>query len=202
MACEPNAPNNTGERFFITRHNNGGRYAVGNHRSERLAREVCGQVYGRNIEKTETLYRSANIYVSIETVHEEKLTYHVADIYVAELKYFKTAFAKKPDKMGYVESTDKIASENNAIIAINGDYCLNNGGIIIRNGQSYKKNRTSSDQFIMYYDGTMKALSPGTFDYEQLMKAGVYQTWAFGPMLLTDGQPMTEFNLPQKNRHQ
>jgi exopolysaccharide biosynthesis protein len=149
------------------------------------------------VEKTENSYKSANISVTIEKVQKEKLTYYVADIYIAELKYFKTAFAKKPEKMGYIAPTTTTAKQHNAIIAINGDYCLNNAGIIIRNGKVYDKDRTSSDQLVMYYDGTMKAFSPEEITYEQLKADGAWQVWSFGPMLLNDGKAPTEYNLPQ-----
>ncbi len=151
---------------------------------------------GGEVEKTDTSYRSANISVTIEKMTKDNVTCYVADIYIAELKYFKTAFAVKTDTMGHTEHTNVIAQENNAVIAINGDYCLNNKdtGVVIRNGQPYAKNNPSKDQLVMFYDGTMKAYSPEEFDYDTVTQAGAYQVWSWGPMLLQGGQPMTEFN--------
>jgi exopolysaccharide biosynthesis protein len=150
------------------------------------------------VERTDTSYRSANISVTIEKVQRENLTYFVADIYVAELKYFRTAFAREADTMGYEEPTPTIAKEVGAIIAINGDFCNRNKerGVVLRNGQPYHKSLPSSDQFVMFYDGTMKAMSPEEFDYDTVTAAGAYQIWTWGPMILDDGQPMTEFNMP------
>lgn len=150
------------------------------------------------VEQTDTSYRSANISLTIEKVELENLTYFVADIYVAELKYFRTAFAKDAGKMGYEALTTTIAKENDAILAINGDYCLNNWstGVIIRNGQPYKNKKPSADQFVMYYDGTMKSIPPEEFDYDTVVAQGAYQIWSWGPMLLDDGSAMTDFNMP------
>jgi exopolysaccharide biosynthesis protein len=39
-------------------------------------------------------------------------------------------------------------------------------------------------------------MSPEEFDYDTVTAAGAYQIWTWGPMLLDDGQPMTEFNMP------
>jgi exopolysaccharide biosynthesis protein len=152
------------------------------------------------VEQTDNSYKSANISISIEKVQKESLTYFVVNIYIAELKYFKTAFAKKADTMGGEEHTNVIAKENNAILAINGDFCLRNEGIVVRNGQMYPVPRSSLDSFVMYYDGTMKGFSPDEFDADKIKSEGAYQVWTFGPMLVKDGQPMTEFNSNVTNR--
>ncbi len=151
------------------------------------------------VEQTDTSYRSANISVTIEKVQHERLTYFVADIYVAELKYFRTAFAKEADTMGHEESTPKIAEEVGAVIAINGDFSSRNKelGVVLRNGQPYYKSHPSSDQLVMFYDGTMKVYSPDEFDYDTVTAAGAYQIWTWGPMLLHGGQAMTDFNMPR-----
>ena len=151
--------------------------------------------------QTETSYVSANISVTIDIQTINDVRYYVADIYVADLQYFRTAFAgDDPDVMGDRALTDEIAQQHGAIIAIAGDHCVDNQdtGVVIRNGNAYANNNPSSDQFAMFYDGTMKAYSPGDFDYDEVVAAGVYQVWSFGPMLLQDGQPMTEFNMPDQ----
>jgi len=113
---------------------------------------------------------------------------------VADIKYFKSAFAKDPDVMGAAELTDKVAEENDAILAINGDHCVNNPGTVVRNGQMYREETASADVLVMNYDGSMQTFSPDEFDVEKIKLEGVYQVWSFGPMLLQDGQPMTKFN--------
>lgn len=146
------------------------------------------------IEKTDQSYKSANINISIKTEKKDNVPYYVADIYVAELKYFKTAFAKTPDVMGDRALADKVAKQNDAIIAINGDLCVDNLGTVVRNGQLYRERRSSADVLVMNYDGSMQAFSPDVFDVEKIKSEGAYQTWSFGPMLLQDGKPMTAFN--------
>jgi exopolysaccharide biosynthesis protein len=150
---------------------------------------------------TENSYVSANISVTIDIQTIDSVRYYVADIYVADLQYFRTAFAgKNPDVMGDRALADEIARQHEAIIAIAGDHCVDNQdtGVVIRNGNSYASNKPSSDQFAMFYDGTMKAYSPEDFKYDEVIAAGVYQVWSFGPMLLQNGQPMTKFNMPDQ----
>lgn len=143
---------------------------------------------------TENSYKSANISITIENIVKGDTPYFIADIYVADLNNFRTAFAKKADVMGDTELTSTIAKENNAILAINGDHCKDNKGLIIRNGKYYPAESRDYDVLVMYRDGTMKTLSPQELDVEKIKSESPYQVWSFGPMLLKDGQPMTEFN--------
>mgnify|MGYP001209455795 CR=1 FL=1 len=149
---------------------------------------------GGEVVKTDTSYKSANVSIEIQTFMKGDVPYYIADIYVADLKYFRTAFAKKPDVMGGRDFTDAVARENNAIIAITGDHCLDNEGTVVRNGMLYRKSPSTLDLLVMYNDGSMKTFSPSDFDVESTLSSGVYQIWTFGPMLLQNGQAMTEFN--------
>jgi exopolysaccharide biosynthesis protein len=146
------------------------------------------------VEQTATSYKSANISITIETVMKGDVPYYIADIYVADIKYFKTAFPKTADVMGEREMTDVVAKENDAILAINGDHCLDNLGIIVRNGQLYPMLTTSADSLVMGYDGVMKVYSPGDITVDMVKAEQAYQVWSFGPKLLDNGQPMTTFN--------
>ena len=145
------------------------------------------------VEKTANTYKSANINVSIDKVQENGVTYFVADIFIADLKYFRSAFAKKPDVMGYRDFTNVVARENDAIIAINGDHCVDNGGPVVRNGQLYRDEKLA-DALVMNYDGSMATFTADQLDMEKIKSEGAYQVWTFGPMLLDQGQPMTQFN--------
>lgn len=145
------------------------------------------------VEKTDTSYKDANINISIEKVQENNVTYFLADIYVADIQYFKTAFAKEADVMGGRERTSVVAQENNAILAINGDHCVDNNGPVIRNGKLYR-DETYADALVMNYDGTMQTFSADQLDMDAIKTNGAWQVWTFGPMLLKDGQPTTEFN--------
>lgn len=145
------------------------------------------------VEQTETSYRNANINVSIEKVQQNDVTYYLADIYVADIQYFRTAFAVQPDVMGKREMTNIVAKENNAIIAINGDHCVDNSGPVVRNGQLYR-DETFADALVMNYDGSMQTFSADQLDMDAIKANGAWQVWTFGPMLLQDGQPMTKFN--------
>lgn len=155
--------------------------------------KFADQFSSGDVQKTDTSYKDANMNVSIKKVQQDNVTYFLADIYVADIQYFKTAFAVKPDVMGGREDTNVVAKENNAILAINGDHCVDNNGPVVRNGQLYR-DETYADALVMNYDGTMQTYTADQLDMNAIKTNGAWQVWTFGPMLLKDGQPMTEFN--------
>ncbi len=161
--------------------------------------KYAGKFTDEGVEKTENSYKSENINVSVGKVQENGVTYFVADIYVAEPKYFKTAFPGSPEKMGEREQTDIIAREKNAVIAINGDNFALNPGPVVRNGINYRSEK-AGDVLVMNYDGSMRTYSADQLDLSKLEAEGAYQAWTYGPMLLKDGKLMSEFNSDVKGR--
>lgn len=164
------------------------------------AEKFAGKFTGGAVEQTENSYRSGNISIGIEKVERDGVTYYVADIYLKDIKYFRTAFAKGTFGSGIHAATDVIAEENGAVLAINGDYSGSNAGPVVRNGVLYR-DEVYQDALVMYNDGSMQAFSADEMDMDSLNEAGVWQVWTFGPMLLKDGQPMETFNstLSRKN---
>ncbi len=147
-----------------------------------------------DVQKTDNSYKNANVSISVEKVAKDSVVYFVADIYLADIKYFKTAFANDKFASGNAESTLDIAAANNAVFAVNGDYCTNNKGPVVRNGVLYRDETYKSDVLVMNNDGSMQTFSPEDFDIEAIKTNGAYQVWTFGPMLLKDGQAMETFN--------
>lgn len=147
-----------------------------------------------DVIQTAGSYQSEDISVTVDKVEEDGVTYFVADIYVRNIENFKTAFAGGEYKRGAEDKTLDMAVENNAIVAISGDYCgIRADGIVIRNGVLYR-DAVYEDVLIMNNDGSMQTFSPEAFDINAVLQNGAYQGWSFGPMLLKDGQPMDKFN--------
>ena len=143
--------------------------------------------------KTDNSYVSHDISVTIDSVLTGEVAYYVADIYIRNLDNFQTAFANGEYRKGTDETLD-MATENDAVIAISGDYCTaRDNGIVIRNGEFYRDS-IYKDILIMYNDGSMETFSPEEFDYDAVTARGVYQGWSFGPKLLDNGLPMDTFN--------
>ncbi len=148
---------------------------------------------GGAIEKTDLTYKSANINIRIDKVQTDDLAYFFADIYIADISFFRTAFANQADVMGDREPTKDVAKQNHAILAINGDHCVDNNGPVIRNGKLYRDEKFA-DALVMNKDGSMETFFADQLDMNAIEADDAWQVWTFGPMLLENGQPMQEFN--------
>lgn len=88
---------------------------------------------------TSTSYQDENISIEIITSRTEGTTYYVADIMLSSADYLKTALANDTYGRNIKETTSSIASEHQAIFAINGDYYgFRDYGYVIRNGVLYR----------------------------------------------------------------
>ena len=156
--------------------------------------KFAGHFTGGDVITTDDSYQSAHISINLTRVQTGKVAYIVADIYLSDIDYFRTAFATGQYGRGLTGQVLDMAKENRAILAISGDYYgIRDSGIVIRNGELYRET-TFQDVLIMNYDGTMETVTADGFDLNKVMQNGAWQAWSFGPMLLDNGQPMTRFN--------
>ena len=142
--------------------------------------------------RTENSYKSANINVTITTVEEKALVYSVADIYVSDVRYLRSALGENGFRSrGY--ATD-LAEANNAVVAISGDYySARQEGVVVRNGYLYRETRYE-DVCILLRDGRMLTITDSQLDLDELKEASPWQVWSFGPRLLENGKALTKFN--------
>ncbi len=146
------------------------------------------------LKKTASTYKSENINISVSKVRTGDVTYYVADFYLRDLQYLRTAFARQYYGHGISDEVLDMAIENNAILAITGDYYgIRDHGVVIRNGRLYREN-VYEDVLVIGNDGSMETFTGDEFDIEMIKVNGAWQAWSFGPMLLDNGQPMTTFN--------
>lgn len=80
-------------------------------------------------------YQSDELKIAVNKVEDDGVTYYVADIWMRNVNCFRTAFSSGKYR-GKRESAEKIARDNNAILAVNGDF-LN--GLAIRNGELFRQ---------------------------------------------------------------
>ncbi len=131
-----------------------------------------------------------NTSVSVTTYRQNDTTIYVADIYVTSPLSILTAFANNSYGKNVKAVTSEIASDNDAAIAINGDfYGARNEGYVIRNGVLYRDTVSSSNQedLVMYTDGSMEIITEGSISADELLENGAWQVWSFGPGLIDDG---------------
>jgi exopolysaccharide biosynthesis protein len=117
---------------------------------------------------------------------QDTLTYFVADVVLSDATQLSNAFANDMFGRNIIETTSQIASDNDAIFAINGDYYgFREDGIIIRNGVIYR-DVPARTGLAFYLDGSMKIYDETQISAKQLLADGVWNTLSFGPTLLVD----------------
>ncbi|MCE5342473.1 MAG: phosphodiester glycosidase family protein [Eubacteriales bacterium] len=132
-------------------------------------------------------YQDDSRSIVISQVTENDITYFVADVQLAATTDFKTLVTQS----GMAVSS--LATQANAVLAINGDDCgTHQYGIIIRNGQLIRANETTRNLLILDADGDMTVrVDRAGENYQELSKqmiaANVWQSFEFGPELIRDG---------------
>jgi len=142
-------------------------------------------------------YNSDNESISIKKVQtgtgSDMITYFVADVILKNGTTLQTAFADNKFGRNITANTSTIAENNNAILAINGDYYgFRSDGVIIRNGTLYR-DEPARDGLAIFQDGTMKTYDETAVSSSDLLAQGVTNTFSFGPILLKDGQITSGF---------
>ena len=167
--------------------------------------------FTEEVVKTENSYSDQHVNVTItkgeDGEGERKVTYYVADIYVASVEYFRSALYY--NDIGNIENktAEQISQWNPSnLLVTNGDYAFyNQQGMVVRNGQILCDNFDYSDLLVMQYDGTMKIVPANTYTVDQAIADSAWQVWAFGPSLLReDGSAKTdtaEYSLTSTNQY-
>ena len=150
----------------------------------------------KTLEQTNT-YDYDSLKIQLDQWHyafkKHDLRFFIVHLYLDHPTQMQTAFAGEAYSKRNVEAPSDIAARHNAVLAINGDYYnyKDDYGMIIRNGMLYRSAPSTRDHLLVYADGTFKGLYAA--DYvegagEQYIADGVVQSFAFGPLLVMDGQ--------------
>ncbi|HCI83969.1 MAG TPA: hypothetical protein DHV79_05095, partial [Lachnospiraceae bacterium] len=127
--------------------------------------------------------------ITVTKYQEYDTAIYVADITVSSAEIIKTALADDTYGKNITAYTSTIASENQAVLAINGDYYgAQESGYVIRNGVAYRETSDGEDILVLYADGSMKVLDSDDVTVQELLDQGAWQAWSFGPGLLSDGE--------------
>lgn len=123
----------------------------------------------------------------ITRVSRENLIFYTVQLKLTSPYQLLTAFAG--NRITGRAYTSDIAQKNDALLAINGDFCgYNSNGVIIRNGISYRN--SASTRTLLAYDaeGNFSYMPERNADAQALLDKGVFHTFSFGPVLVENGQ--------------
>lgn len=142
------------------------------------------------VKKTATSYEDSHMNINVTTERVDGTTVYVADITVDDPSLLQTALANNTYGRNYTEKTSSMASEHNAIFAINGDYYgFRDTGYVVRNGTLYRDTvATDTDALVIDSDGNMKSVNQSDETASELLKNGAQQVLSFGPTLVENGK--------------
>lgn len=149
-----------------------------------------------NIESTitETSYMDDNISITISTIREYETDIYIADVVVSDISYLQTALANNQYGRNIKETTSTIAENNNAILAINGDfYGFRDYGFVIRNGTLYRENG-NGEALVINKDGTFKIVDESSISATDLLNNNAWQALSFGPGLIDNSEIIVGVN--------
>ena len=141
---------------------------------------------------TDSSYKDDNISINLTETTVNNTQVYIADVTVSSSDYLKTAFAQNVYGTNVTAKTSETATDNNAILAVNGDYYgANSTGYVIHNGVVYRdtvRENSSNGDLAIYKDGSFKIIYEDQISAEQLVKDGVINLLAFGPALVENGE--------------
>ena len=114
---------------------------------------------------------------------------YVADVEVTDGTSILSAFANNTYGRNITDTTSDMAEENNAVLAINGDYYgARQSGYVIRNGVVYRNQGNNGEDMVISKDGSLSFISESDTTTDSLIQKQAWQVLSFGPVLVEDGQ--------------
>ena len=173
------------------RHSFGGFGGSGNSSSSERTEEEIDAATTSDEETTEV-----NNSVTLSTMRYLDTTVYVVDIY-CDGTSLMSALANDVYGKNVTQTTSAMAEAKGATVAINGDYYgARNEGYVVRNGTLYRSTSAGSSQedLVIYADGTMEVIREGDITAQELIDAGAWQVYSFGPGLVVDGAQSVSLN--------
>lgn len=128
-------------------------------------------------------YKDINTEITIETIRAYDTDVYIADIKLSSVQHLKTAFAGDTYGRNITDKVSQMAEDNNAILAINGDYYgFRKSGWVLRNGTLYRSG--GDEAFVLDAVGNMSCAA----SLAESNVSDLWQIWSFGPALVVDGE--------------
>ena len=114
---------------------------------------------------------------------------YVADVEVTDGTSILSAFANNTYGRNITDTTSDMAEENNAVLAINGDYYgARQSGYVIRNGVVYRNQGSNGEDMVISKDGSLSFISESDTTTDSLIQKQAWQVLSFGPVLVENGE--------------
>jgi len=151
------------------------------------------------VEQTEASYRSANIFIQMQTQRIDRSDVYIAHVYLRTLECLQRSFGGKGWGRGS-EKVAELAQKCNAVLALTGDNGQHlKAGYVVGNGEVLRgRGNNKRDLCVLYTDGTMQthyAKVDHKLIAQQAAEGLIWQTFVFGPALLDEkGKAFEDFS--------
>ncbi len=166
--------------------------------TEEEEEEAAAEAAADKPQTTRTSYESRNISIQISEFQAYDTDIYAADVIVQDPELLKSGLAEGEFGRNVNENTSRIAEENDAILAINGDhYGLRDDGFVLRNGYLYRSEKRAdadSEDLVIYQDGSMEIVREKITDIQTLISNGATQIFSYGPGLVVDEEITVDEN--------
>ena len=138
---------------------------------------------------TEDSFEDASMKVHMYREEVDGCTFNVAEVTIADPSQLRTAVTPK----GKTNRISTLARQNNAVVAIGGDYFRNEeGGYVVRMGEVYRKKPLKSrDMLVIDANGDFHILiRSDAAELKALVESDtpIVNVFNFGPALVVDGE--------------
>lgn len=148
-------------------------------------------------------YKDETIEVQVWTEPLGNTIAHYALVKISHPSQFRTALSGKDynSTFKHLETPYKMAVDNNAVVAMNADFCNYNlnGSLVIKGGVLYKYDPKGYEVMMVDSDGNFHFAMDTDIEIDN---SGQYPVWngyeiynsfSFGPVLVRDGQAVVEY---------
>lgn len=142
-------------------------------------------------------YHDGSIDVKIEESRVWDTNVMIVRVKISDPTQLRTATAGKFPNAGQKEVA-RMAKENNAVLAINGDYFgYHKKGIVVRNGKRWRMSPTAGrETLIIDTNGDFTILAPTSREaWDAFGEENVVHAFCFGPGIVRGGQPMNQADI-------
>ena len=162
-------------------HGQGGPGRGGDGRSGSTSSTSSGTVIGT--------YSDSKSKITVTQYRAYDSNIYVADVEVTDGTSILSAFANNTYGRNITDTTSDMAEENNAVLAINGDYYgARQSGYVIRNGVVYRNQGSNGEDMVISKDGSLSFISESDTTTDSLIQKQAWQVLSFGPVLVENGE--------------
>jgi exopolysaccharide biosynthesis protein len=137
---------------------------------------------------TQNSYDDGQISIAINQVRAYDTDVYVADIKLASADLLKSALAEGRYGRNISQTTSDMAADNNAILAINGDYYgFRNAGYVLRDGVAYRDS-ANGQGLVIDTNGDFSIVDETQVSLSEIANTGAWQVFSFGPGLIQNGE--------------